>query len=295
MIALDWSPDGRWISAVYVVDLPNSKFSFSIWATESGELVTRRPLGSHGFGVFWSPDGTRLAITGQETIIFDTPVSGADKPPTTPFKAIETPLFHDKNLISPSSFAWSPDGKQFALSTKTSAFVFNLETGQKKFSFSENQQNATSVAWSPRGSLIATAGPGDVIKLWDAETGAEQLTLRGHTANVTGIAWNSDGSQLVSGGRDGIKIWDPHSRPSHTASLLSETCYETNISPDGKLCSVQMEDGGLRIYRTADWALSQTILASKGLPKFLSHTWSPDNTRIAVVEIRHLLSIYDVR
>ncbi len=128
-----WSPDGRWIAAVYW-GYPNSKSSFSIWDNRNGRIGHRSTARlTHPAGLFWSPDGTRLAITGEETIILDTTVSGADKPPTTPFTAIETPLFHDKNLITFSGFAWSPDGKQFAVSTKTSAFVFNLETGQKSF------------------------------------------------------------------------------------------------------------------------------------------------------------------
>ena len=42
----------------------------------------------------------------------------------------------------------------------------------------------TSVAFSPDGKRLASAGEDGTVKVWDAATGQEILTLKGHTGRV---------------------------------------------------------------------------------------------------------------
>ena len=50
------------------------------------------------------------------------------------------------------------------------------------------------VAFSPKGSLLATAGYDESVRLWDAVTGAAVRILSGHADSVWGVAFSPDGN-----------------------------------------------------------------------------------------------------
>jgi WD40 repeat protein len=56
--------------------------------------------------------------------------------------------------------------------------------------------------------VIASAGKGGTMRLWDPATGTELLTLRGHSATVNALSFTPGGTLLASGSLDGtIKLW----------------------------------------------------------------------------------------
>ena len=66
-----------------------------------------------------------------------------------------------------------------------------------------------SVASSPDGRLIASAGEDQTVRTWDAATGQEARALRGHTGRVTSVAFSRDGRRLASAGADEtVRTWD---------------------------------------------------------------------------------------
>ena len=59
-----------------------------------------------------------------------------------------------------------------------------------------------SVAFSPDGSILASASYDNTVRLWNATTGQEVQTLKGHTGMVKAVAFSPDGSVLGSASRD---------------------------------------------------------------------------------------------
>src|SRR5258707_15831221 len=48
------------------------------------------------------------------------------------------------------------------------------------------------IAWSPNGSLLASASDDQTIHLWDVKTAQHISTLKGHTAPISSIAFSAD-------------------------------------------------------------------------------------------------------
>jgi WD40 repeat protein len=139
----------------------------------------------------------------------------------------------------------------------------------------------TAVAVSPDGSLIASAGSDETVRLWSTRTHRQLgAPLAGHTAIVASVAFTPDGKRLASGSDDGtVRIWDLASR-RQVAKLAGHTAGVTDIaiSTDGKLLASTSYDDTVRIW---DLGTYREVAPRMELPsEALRVAFSPDGEQI---------------
>jgi serine/threonine protein kinase len=150
--------------------------------------------------------------------------------------------------------------------------------GAALFTYRGHSGFLRSVAWSPGGTRIASAGDDNTAQVWDALTGAHPLTYKGHSQPVLAVAWSPDGTLIASGSRDlTVHVWDAQSaRGLHTFSFAGRV---TSLawSPDGKYLAGGSWDETIHVWETSTWQRLRTFSANG---KINALAWSPDNTHL---------------
>jgi WD40 repeat protein/serine/threonine protein kinase len=243
------SPDGRRLAGfVWSEPGQDAVKLVKLWDTASGRGLLTFTASSSGNCLAFSLDGTRLAAAGI--------------PDGGPLVAgSETPV---KGLIE----------------------IWDTANGRKIRTLKANTGDVSSVAFSPDGRRLASAG-GDLIglagevTLWELASGQAVLTLKGHRDLVHWVAFSPDGKRLISAGHDQtVKFWDPASGrevltlKGHTSAV---TCFA--LSPDGKRLASAGHDATVRL-----WALpgGQEVLTLKvpGVLTVLNVAFSADGKRL---------------
>jgi WD40 repeat protein len=61
---------------------------------------------------------------------------------------------------------------------------------------------------SSKGDRLVSGSADRTIKLWRMEDGSLIGSLFGYTGGVTSVAFSPDDKFVISGGEDGIAVWD---------------------------------------------------------------------------------------
>jgi WD40 repeat protein len=127
--------------------------------------------------------------------------------------------------------------------------VWSLDSGNELRSW-RHPGAVYTLALSPDGKTVATAGSNHVVRLWDAATGQERQSLNGHAGPVYGVAYRPDGKVLASAGWDRvIRLWD-----ANTGELLrsleghSLDVWAVAFAPNGKTLASAGQDGTVRVW-----------------------------------------------
>ncbi len=119
-----------------------------------------------------------------------------------------------------------------------------------------------AVAWSPDGTLVASAGQDGLITFRDAASGKQLASLAAHAGGVAAVAFSQRGDRLASAGADStVKLWDVPGRRleatffGHLGKVLSVA-----IAPDasalvsgGDDCTVKFWDVASRRAVATRW------------------------------------------
>jgi WD40 repeat protein len=107
-----------------------------------------------------------------------------------------------------------------------------------------------AVAFSPDGSLVASASNDDSVRLWDVRSHRPVgAPLTGHEGEVVDVAFAPDGRVLASAGNDdAIRLWDVRSHRLLAVLRGPAGFSSVAFSPDGRTLASSGWDGTLRLW-----------------------------------------------
>lgn len=200
-----YSPDGRLLASAF----DGAKF----WDPSTGVEVSPRLRGAFD-SIAFSPDG-RLVVTWQ-----------SPEYPTDVFTAIKLWGVSDRLPVGElpttvaNDLAFSPDGRTLAVAgydgsvgfwdVTRRTLIHSLRAHTATGLLGSAQiSDATSVAFSPDGRMLASVGRAGGMRLWDMTRVAPLGDpLRGYDNDFWDVAFSPDGQMLVSAGDDGTLLWD---------------------------------------------------------------------------------------
>jgi len=153
-----------------------------------------------------------------------------------------------------------------------------------------SRDGVTGVAFSPDGTLLATAYGDGTVRLWNAAAEhAVGAPLRADTGavSVTGIAFSPDSTLLATAYDDGtVRLWNPRTHHAVGTPLRADTgavsVTGVAFSPDGRRLATAGTDGTVRVWNAAG---GQAPLATyTGNASVNGVAFSPDGRRLATAD-----------
>ncbi|HEX5399381.1 MAG TPA: WD40 repeat domain-containing protein, partial [Verrucomicrobiae bacterium] len=289
--ALAWSPDGTKIAAgTYTGGYISSGFSGSkpgagltyLWQAAGGWTASNTSLASITTNRYGKV--TALAFSADSALLASGCAAGSNLVISVSSGSVVASCPAYDTSVRPAavtSVGFSSNGMMASGCEDGMIRVYAVNSWSQLWSSTPaHTTNVTAVAFSPNGSLLATASLDQTVKIWSTSTWTLQQTLA-ETNGVTSVAFSPDGQKIVSGSVDGtIKIWN-WSSGDCLATIAAHTLpvTATVFTPDGSFVISGSDDRTVRIWSAADGSAVGTL---GGQDSFIgSVAFSPDGTLCA--------------
>jgi WD40 repeat protein len=209
--ALAFSPDSRWLASA------GDDATAVVWDAAKGKAIQR--LSGHARGIealAFSPDGRRLATASQDRTarLWD----------TTRWREAARLNGHFEAV---TSLAFSPDGRTVATGSKDRTVrLWSTASGQERRRLTRGERGVQALTWSRDGREIVVAS--DVLRVFNVASGDELASLSDPSADDederSSVAISPDNRRIVSGGREGVDVWDLSTTITPLEQLMANAC-----------------------------------------------------------------------
>jgi WD40 repeat protein len=206
-----WSPDGKKFALLL------HKW-YDVAITDAATARFLRPLkghSNHAQAAAWSPDSTKVASSafffGQQLLIHDVATGKrvASSPPGRSVTGVGLLAWSPDGTILASNGLMAAVGKKRAVGNGASVlFWHTVPKGLVPRALPGHQSAITVLAWSPKGTLLASGSHDKTVRLWDPKGKPVGTPLEDHQAQIRTLHWLAE-DRLLSLDAEGVAyVWD---------------------------------------------------------------------------------------
>jgi WD40 repeat protein len=214
---MTFSPDGAMLASGSWSNHTGLPSDIHVWDLASGtEQASLRGHVNGVLAVAFNPQGTLLASGGADGTVRLWDLATGESALVMEGRHVTGGWTIDgikQDMRPVYTLAFSPDGTTLAVGGGDpwvgpgSLELYDVATGKYLFEFEPSTSfpccdmvTVHDLAFSPDGTLLATANGDGSILLWDTATGQERNFLGEHTGWASSVAFSPDGTLLASGG-----------------------------------------------------------------------------------------------
>ncbi|MDB9315034.1 WD40 repeat domain-containing protein [Spirulina sp. CS-785/01] len=176
--------------------------TLKLWTPQGELLQTMMAHEEEVTTVAWSPDGQRLASSGEDEVIYIRQGGG---------QQLSTQSIRLRGHGSQvSQVAFSPDGQILASASDDGTVkLWYLDDSEgSSQTLRGHLSKVNTVAFSPDGQILASGSQDGTVKLWSLQ-GTLLTTLQAHQGSVVKIEFSPDGRLLASASADQtVILWN---------------------------------------------------------------------------------------